>query len=137
MYPCSPIPIPSHPSGVASLSHMLESSTHSQHHILGSGSWHQSGSDYCQVLGKGNRVRNLFIFSTQLPFSLNSSIQDLSFFFFFLNKWPHLRHMEVPEPGGRATATVEVMPCSYIMRHKGNPKTCPMKDPLTCSRFLV
>lgn len=50
MYPCSPIPIPSHPSGVASLSHMLESSTHSQHHILGSGSWHQSGSDYCQVL---------------------------------------------------------------------------------------
>lgn len=29
---------------------MLESSTHSQHHILGSGSWHQSGSDYCQVL---------------------------------------------------------------------------------------
>ena len=43
---CSLISIPSHLSGVSSLSHMLQSSTNScsQHHILGSGSRHQSRS---------------------------------------------------------------------------------------------
>lgn len=53
--PLSLIPRLSHPLGVPSLSHMLESPTnsHSQHHILGFGNWNQSGSDYCQVLGKG------------------------------------------------------------------------------------
>lgn len=46
-----------------SLSHMLEppQTSHSQHHILGSGSWNQSRSDYCQVLGKGNN-QELFYF---------------------------------------------------------------------------
>ena len=87
---CSLISIPSHPSGVAPLNHMLESSTnsHSQHHILGSGSWHQSGSDYCQVLGKGNRVRNPIHF-----------LHPTATFTKFLPVKPVLLKTHLPAPG--------------------------------------
>lgn len=57
---CSLTSIPSHPSGITSLKPGRSSrNSHSQHHISGFCGWPQSGSGYCQLLGKENKSQEL------------------------------------------------------------------------------